>query len=70
MCREVIGMAEYVGDKERNVVHKNEPASQRCVEADSIKPENMVFFATLSRAHEKGYRDCHHCIPQSTTPPT
>jgi hypothetical protein len=70
MCREVILMAEYVGDKEKNIVHKNEPASQRCVEADNIKPENMVFFATLSKAHEKGYRDCHRCITQSTTPPT
>ena len=63
-------MAEFVADKGKNIVHKNEPVSQRCVEADSIKPENMVFFATLSKAHEKGYRDCQHCLSQSDTPHT
>jgi hypothetical protein len=57
----VIGVAKYVGDSEKNVVHKNEPVSQRCVEADSIKPENKVFFSTLVDAHKEGYRDCQ-CI--------
>lgn len=58
-------MAEYVGDKEHNIVHKNEPVSQRCVEVDGIKPEKMVFFATLTDAHREGFRDCQQCLAQT-----
>ena len=62
-------MAEFVGDDDTKIVHKNEPASQRCVEADGIGPGNMVFFATLSEAHDGGFRDCPHCLAQGPVTP-